>query len=183
MMLEQFRMLLLEPLREKIEAAPAPLGPHVRTPFGPALDDSAVAKQTHDFPIRCVFDQPNGGPSPIEPVDAQRAAEQLPKTSLVDIVVPDVWQSPSVHERMVIPGGLAQRVIWGAPWPGTDDIRQSSASGSAAGAVSSAARRVRVSSSTGVISSMDDPDETTPIASNLRAAGRTRPSSEPTLLL
>ncbi len=180
---EQFRMLLPEPLREIIEAAPATLGPHVRTPFGPALDDSAVAKQTHDFPKRRVFDQPNGGPAPGEPVDAQLAAEQLATTSLVDIVVPDIWQAPSVHGSMVIQVGPAQGVMWGAAWPGTDDICQSSVSGSAAGAVSSTARSVRVSSSTGVISSMEDPDETTPISSNLRAAGRTRPSSEPTLLL
>ena len=95
-------MLLLEPLREEIEAAPATLRSDVRAPFGPALDDSAVPEQTHDLPIRRVFDQPNGGPAPIEPGDAQLAAEQPSKPRFVDIVVPDIGEARSAHGLMVI---------------------------------------------------------------------------------
>ena len=85
-----FRMLLRQPLDQKIQSPLAALRADAAAPARPLPDQPREADQPDDFLVRGVLDQAARGPILIQPSEFVAAFQDFTELGFVNIVIPEV---------------------------------------------------------------------------------------------
>ena len=106
--LEQFRMIVGEPLNQEIKSAADTGGPHIFPPFRPTFYDSAVSQLADDLPVWGILDEPDSRPAAIEPPHGQAPGEHLAELILINVVIPNIGETCCHTDTICGPNSFMQ---------------------------------------------------------------------------